>query len=144
MSFELPEEQSHQLDPIRESLEKVNFDWKIPPEKLEALVGENQNLKEMLEDVFDQCLRYTKTVVEEQELLLTEGHGEDHAERDKLRSLTHTATQDTLRAFARNLIKSGKTAANIYPLMPNTESRAACGQFALRLTLSREVSGVQV
>lgn len=137
MHFELPEQDIHELDPLREEFEQVGVNWKVPLNQIENLVEGNLNLEEMLEEVLDQCMRYTKTVLEQQETLLTEGRGEDHAEKDFARSITHTATQDTLRAFARNLIKSGKTATDIYPLLPNTESRASCGQFALRLTLSR-------
>jgi len=143
MNFELPEQDVQELEPLREEFEQIGTNWRVPLNQIENLVAGNSNLEEMLEDVLDQCVRYTKTVLEQQETLLTEGRGEDHAEKDMARSITHTATQDTLRAFARNLIRSGKTATDIYPLLPNTESRASCGQFALRLTLSRGVKTEQ-
>ena len=110
---------------------------KVPFEKLDVLVEGDENMQEMLEDVLDQCLRYTKTVLEERQKLFEEGHGEEYAQWDRQRSITHTATQDTLRAFIRNLVKKGKTPDELYPLLPNADSRASCGQFALRLTLSR-------
>lgn len=137
MHFELPSEELHKFDPLRESLEETGAKWKIPFEKLDVLVEEDEGMQEMLEDVLDQCLRYTKTVLEERQKLFEEGHGEEYAEWDRQRSITHTATHDTLRAFVRNLVKRGKTANELFPLLPNVESRASCGQFALRLTLSR-------
>jgi len=143
MTFELPKQTNEELRPLREGIEGVGMDWKVPIEKIEKLVEGDPNLEEMLEDVLDQCLRYTKSVLDERFMLETEGRGDEHEAWSKSRAITHNATQDTLRAFARNLIRSGKTATDIYPLLPNTESRASCGQFALRLTLSRGVKTEQ-
>lgn len=139
MTFELPQEAYDSVTPLREELttEMGHESWMVPISKLEELVEGDSNLREMLDEVFDQCLRYTMTVVDELNLRATEGPGENHSIKDEERSRTHTATQDTLTAFARNLVKAGKTAEQIYPLLPNVRSRAACGQFALRLTLTR-------
>lgn len=138
MTFEIPESDYGTFEPLRDGIERsASGTWQVQIEKLEELTEGNENLKELLIDMIDQCFRYTKSVLEQLETLNTEGPGEEHAIKDKERSITHTATQDTIRIFARNLIKSGKKAEEIYPLLPNPDSRAACGQFALRLTLSR-------
>lgn len=138
MTFEIPESDYGTFEPLRDGIERtVSGTWQVPIEKLEELTEGDENLKELLIDMIDQCFRYTKSVLEQLETLNTEGPGEEHSIKDKERSITHTATQDTIRIFARNLIKSGKKADEIYPLLPNPDSRAACGQFALRLTLSR-------
>lgn len=137
MSFELPDNVYHELDPLRESAEKERAEWQVPIDRIESLVHGDEGLAMMLEDTFDQCLRYTRSVLEQISTLAEEGRGELHAEKDYQRTLTHTATQDTIRALCRNLIRAGRTSEELYPLLPNPESRAACGAFALRLTLTR-------
>src|ERR1700749_2683915 len=137
MHFELPVEEQNELEPMHEEVDHLGKEWKVPLDQLEQLVEGDQALEEMLEDVLDQCLRYTKSVVEEQRSLNTDGRGEEYEKWDEMRSITHTATQDTLRAFSRNLVKTGKEASAAFKILPNTESRASCGKFALLLTLSR-------
>jgi hypothetical protein len=137
MHFELPTDDQKELEPLREELEQTGIDWKMPLDKFEHLVEGNHDLENMLEDLFEQCLVYTKTVLSERKTLLNDGPGEDYAEKDKMRNITHTATQDTIRAFFRNLKKYGKDSNDVYTLMPKVESRAACGKFAVLLTLSR-------
>jgi len=139
MHFELPESSREELTPfIQKELGKASVDtWMVSLEKLEALVEGDEGLQELLEDVLDQCLRYTKSVVEDLDAKAREGFGEEAEEKGKMRTRTHEATQDTIRAFVRNLVKAGKTPDQMYPLLPNPESRPACGYFALKLTLTR-------
>jgi hypothetical protein len=143
MNFELPESTSEEFQPLQKELEEASIEnWTVSLEALEALVEGNEGLQDLLEDVLDQCLRYAKSVVEQIQTLHESGHGEESSLKDGDRTRTHTATQDTIRAFVRNLVKAGKTNTEIFPLLPNPESRAACGQFALRLTLSRGVKAI--
>ena len=137
MSHELPHDMYLELSPQREEAESIDKKSFINIEKLESPVGDDEMLKEMLEEVFDQCARYTKTVIEQQREFHEVGPGEEHSRKDEMRSLTHTATQDTIRMFVRALIKSGKTPDEIASVLPDPNSRAKCGNFALMLTLSR-------
>ena len=139
MNFELPETEHESFEPMRESIgtSTNNKEWKVELNQIEKLVDGNENLEFMLEDVLDQCLRYTKSVLEQMQTFHTEGPGEEHAIVDEQRSITHTATQSTIQAFVRNLLKAGKTEEEVFAVLPRPDSRAACGQFALRLTLSR-------
>jgi hypothetical protein len=137
MHFELPDETVKEIEPLREGFDMDSTSWMVPLEKLNALAEGDENLQELLEDLLDQCLRYTKSVVDHLSTLETEGRGEEHAIKDEQRSITHTATQDTIRIFIRNAIKAGKKLEDVSAVLPNAESRNACGQFALRLTLTR-------
>lgn len=137
MHFELAPEEQDELGPLHEELEHVGTNWRLPLEKLEAMVEGDPVLEELLEDVLDQSLRYTKTVLDERKAALEGNFGEDYIERDNTRSISHEATQASIRAFVRNLVKADKQHDEAFALMPNVESRAACGKFALFLTLSR-------
>lgn len=140
MSFELPESVHDELVPLEKELVDGSIDnWMVPLDKLEALVEGDEGLKELLEDLLDQCFRYTKSVLEHLNTQQEEGFGEESSQKADNRTKTHNATQDTIRAFVRNLIKAGKSKEQVHPLLPNPESRPACGSFALRLTLSRGI-----
>ncbi len=70
MTFELPETDYHQIDPIRNDPEIISGEsWKVPLTELEELVSGDENLEEMFEDVLDQSFRYTKSVIEHMEAL---------------------------------------------------------------------------
>ncbi len=146
MNFELPDTEHASFEPMRESTTrelKSESNWKVNLEALEKLVEGNENLTLMLEDVLEQCLLYTKSVLEHIQTTDTQGYGEESEIASKQRSITHDATRDTIRAFVRNLLKSGKTEEEVLAVLPHPDSRAACGQFALRLTLSRSESLVE-
>lgn len=138
MTFELPEDAYHQIDPIRNDPEIVSGEtWKVPLSELEGLVLGDENLEEMFEDVLDQSFRYTKSVIEHMEALEAGTFDEDYKRKDQERTITHEATKATIQAFVRNLLQSGKNPEIVHRIFPNVESRRSCGLFALRLTLTR-------
>lgn len=138
MTFELPETDYHQIDPIRNDPEIISGEsWKVPLSELEELVMGDEGLEEMFEDVLDQSFRYTKSVIEHMEALQAGVFDEDYKRKDEERTITHEATKATIQAFVRNLLKSGKNPDAVQKIFPGVESRRSCGLFALRLTLTR-------
>lgn len=138
MHFELGETDYHEIDPIRNDPEIITGEsWKVPLSELENLVSGNEGLELMLEDVLEQSLQYTKSVIEQLEALETQTFDEEFVRKDKERGITHEATKATVQAFVRNLLSAGKDPAVVQRLIPRADSRRSCGLFALRLTLTR-------
>lgn len=111
----------------------------ISIEELEQLCADNKELKELLDDMLDSCLKYTMTVARWQdEFSLHRGvQGEGMENIETLRTSVHDATIADINLFSRTLNRFGKDASWMERGGMNGRNRAAYGRFALTLTLSR-------
>ena len=88
------------------------------------------DLKEVLEYVTDQCIRYALSVGAYIKVLMS-GFGigsEDLNDAEDARKRIHDATIDAINALSRQLKKAGKNNAWIFNL--TTQGRPAYGKFA--------------
>lgn len=108
-------------------------------EQLEMLCGDDEILKELLSDMLQSCLRYTKTVARWQEVFIKNKgvRDEDLNDIDTLRSSVHDATIADINLFSRTLNKQGKDIHWMAKGGMDGRNRAAYGKFALAITLSR-------
>ena len=107
-------------------------------EELEALCVGDEILEELLEDVLDQCLKYTKTIIDFNKIIAESDGDREGAETlariDAVRKGTHDSTIDIINAFSRMLGKKSKDNSWMEKIIDN---RSAYMRFAIALTLAR-------
>jgi hypothetical protein len=136
MGIELEKHSFHSLDPIREEIS--GFESPIDIKSLEQQC-DTPELKEALEDLLDQCLRYTETILRIRRMVqdgieVEKDTGMSMDELGGIRSQTHNATIDTINSFSRALQKAGKDNAWMTEV---TKGRASYGKFAVLITMAR-------
>jgi len=137
MNFDLPPEIDKEvLSGLKSKF--ASFKSVKTAEDLESLCEGSEILKEMLQEVFDQCLKYTETVIEFNKILQEvegdSGTMETLNRIDSIRKGTHDSTISTINAFSRMLAKEGRDNSWMADV---SQSRAAYTRFALTLTFSR-------
>ena len=140
MHFELPGEAHKDLEPLRVDAIDAGIPWEISQTDIKQIVEGDPNLEEMADELFDQCLAYTRTVIDEmneRSKIKEDGvTSEEYRSKDATRTITHNATVSTIQGFCRAVVKAGK-GEEMQKLIKNPRSRAECAFFATRLTLSR-------
>ena len=136
-----PEEINSLVMEVAKDSKRTKTIEKLPvtAEELRIECESNTELKELLQDMFDCCFRYTETVLAYREavLLVGEEGREKLVETDSVRHKVHDATIDSINILARHLTKNEINAKWIKDLSAN---RAAYGRFALLITFSDVLS----
>jgi len=124
------------IDHIDELKITDQYDLKIIDE-LEMAVGDNEDLQELLQEMLNACLNYTRTVanMSYEALLCKDGIKSDEYRRiSEGRGRVHNHTISQIKIFCRWMNKLDRE-CNLTEEFG--ENRAAYGRYALKITFSR-------
>jgi len=100
--------------------------------ELEEISLESEGSERMFFNMVKQSFRYMQTIIDLEEEK-SKGYGSDeHAEKDKARTICHNATIDSINAWSRSLARAGVDNSFLAPVFGN---RVTYGTFAIGLVL---------
>lgn len=116
----------------RQELEKLP----VSPEYLETLVEEDGDLRELLQDMIDQCKSYASSVLELNAYLMQEEEmdPDERQELENSRTRSHNATIDAVRIFVRTLRQKDKDVS--WAKSIDLSERTQVGRFAILLAFA--------
>lgn len=130
------------LDKVNEEARsaEIHDDFKklpIPYEELEESCEKDEILMELFRSMINQCLLYTKSVIEFNIFVNNNGfdpNSEEFITIDNSRKVTHDATIDSINILARNLKQRGGNSDWIKSVSQN---RAQYARFAVLMGFAR-------
>lgn len=111
----------------------------ISIDELKALCEDDEDLKEILQDMIKSCLKYTITIAEWKDAQEKDAgqHTDEFHDMDKLRTQDHDAAIRDINIFSRLLRQKGKDNSFMDKGGMDGKNRAAYWKFAVTLSLSR-------
>lgn len=125
-----------------EGTEDLSIRLDVSLEELEKGVEGDVDLENLLDEVLDNCLRYTETVLKMRMILNNKDSDEfaqEIADSSGQRTRIHNATIESIDILARTMKSRGRDNSWIQKLrpIPFSDNRSVYGRFAIAVTLYR-------